>query len=83
MDLNEKNYYSKEMNMKYVSASQYKMFFNPYNDCCEAAAIAEINGDWLKPISKSLLIGSYVDEALTGNLEKFQQEHPELFVTRG
>ena len=83
MELNEITYYTEEMNMKYVSASQYKMFYNPYSNCCEAAALAEIKGEYIKPISKALIIGSYVDEALTGDLEKFKSEHPELFVTRG
>lgn len=83
MELNEQNYYSQEMNMKYVSVSQYKLFSNPYSGCCEAAAIAEIKGEYVKPTSKSLLMGSYVDEALTGDLEKFKAEHPELFVSRG
>ena len=82
-ELNEQNYYSKEMDMKYVSSSQYKLFFNPYNDCCEAAAIAQIKGEWERPITDSLLMGSYVDEALTGDLEKFKAEHPELYSTRG
>lgn len=81
--LNEENYYSDYMNMKYVSASQYKMFFNPYKDCCEAAALAEIRGEVIRPVTDSLLIGSYVDEALTGDLKKFTEEHPELFSTRG
>lgn len=83
MELNEQNYYSAEMNMEYVSASQYKMFFNPYKDCCEAAAIAEIKGEFERPVTDSLLIGQYVDEALTGDLERFKKEHPELISTRG
>lgn len=83
MDLNESNYFSPEMEMKFVSSSQYKKFFNPYNDCCEAAAIAEIKGLIEKPKSVSLMIGSYVDEALTGNLDRFLRENPELFVSRG
>lgn len=81
--LTEDNYYSTESNMRYVSASQYKMFFNPYTSCCEAAALAEIKGETQRPVTDSLLIGSYVDEALTGNLAKFKEDHPELFVTRG
>lgn len=81
--LTEDNYYSTEANMRYVSASQYKMFFNPYTDCCEAAALAEIKGEYKRPVTDSLLIGSYVDEALTGDLEKFKAEHPELISTRG
>lgn len=81
--LTEKNYYTTYMDMKYVSASQYKLFFNPYKDCCEAAALAQIKGEIERPETESLLIGSYVDEALTGNLKKFCAEHPELFSTRG
>ena len=81
--LNEKTYYSQEMNMKYMSVSQYKLFSDPYNNKCEAAALAEIKGEWTRPVTKSLLLGSYVDEALTGDLEKFKAEHPELFVSRG
>ena len=83
MKLTEENYFSAEANMEYVSVSQYKMFFNPYTTCCEAAALAEIKGEYKKPVTKSLLIGSYVDEALTGDLDKFKEEHPELFITRG
>ena len=82
-ELNEKNYYDKEMNLKYVSVSQYKLFSDPYRTCCEAAALAEIRGEYEKPVTKSLLIGSFVDEALTGDLESFKSTHPELFVTRG
>lgn len=81
--LTEGNYYDKESNMRYVSASQYKMFFNPYKDCCEAAALAEIKGEFERPVTDSLLIGSYVDEALTGDLEKFKKEHPEIISSRG
>lgn len=81
--LTEGNYYDKESNIRYVSASQYKMFFNPYKDCCEAAALAEIMGEFERPVTDSLLIGQYVDEALTGDLERFKKEHPELISTRG
>lgn len=83
MKLTEENYFSKEANLEYVSVSQYKLFFNPYTTCCEAAALAEIRGEIKRPVSNALLIGSYVDEALTGNLDKFKEEHPELFVSRG
>lgn len=83
--LTEQNYYTPEMNMKYVSVSQYKRFIgNPYdNDTCEAAALAEAKGEIVRPITNSLLIGSFVDEALTGDLEKFKAEHPELYASRG
>jgi hypothetical protein len=83
MELNEKKYFSQEAELHYVSSSQYKMFFNPYNDCCEAAALAQIRGEIERPMTTSLLMGSYVDEALTGDLERFKSEHPELISTRG
>lgn len=83
MELNEQNYFSQEAELHYVSSSQYKMFFNPYNDCCEAAALAQIRGEIERPMTTSLLMGSYVDEALTGDLERFKSEHPELLSTRG
>lgn len=82
-ELNENNYYSVEMNMKYVSASQYKLFFNPYKNCCEAAALAEIKGEFVRPETDALLIGKYVDEALTGDLDQFKKQHPEMISTKG
>ena len=82
--LNEDNYYTTAANMRYVSVSQYKRFASSaMNECCEAAALAEAKGEIERPITSSLLIGSYVDEALTGNLEKFKELHPEIFVSRG
>lgn len=84
-ELNELNYYTPEMNMKYVSVSQYKRFIgNPYdNDTCEAAALAEAKGEITRPTTPALLIGSYVDAALTEDLDKFKAEHPELYSSRG
>jgi len=83
--LNEDTYYTPEADMRYVSVSQYKKFVGSVymNDYCEAAALAEAKGEIERPMTTSLLIGSYVDEALTGNLEKFKKEHPEVFVSRG
>lgn len=84
MSLNEANYHSPEANMKYVSVSQYKRFTSGVmNDYCEAAALAEAKGEVVRPITTSLLIGSYVDEALTGDLERFKKDHPEIFSSRG
>ena len=61
MQLSENNYYSSEAGQQYFSASQYKDFLK-----CEAMALAKIRGEWQQPKSKALLLGSYVDEALTG-----------------
>ena len=83
--LDSENYYSVEANMRYVSVSQYKKFAGSVyiNDYCEAAALAEAKGEIERPTTTALLIGSYVDEALTGDLDKFKAEHPEVFVSKG
>ena len=61
MKLTSRNYYNKEANVSYMSVSQFKQFKN-----CEAMALAEIKGEYERPKSKALLLGSFVDEMLTG-----------------
>lgn len=61
MKLTSKNYYNKEANVSFMSVSQFKAFRN-----CEAAALAELRGEYERPKSKALLLGSFVDEMLTG-----------------
>ena len=81
MHLTETNYYGVQANLNYMSASQYKNFLK-----CEACAMAEINLEYERPQSDALLLGSYVDEVLTGteeSLEKFIASNPEMFVSRG
>lgn len=81
--LDDSNYYSPEMNKAYCSVSQFKSFYGL--DGCEAKAMAEIRGEYERPKSDALLLGSYVDCALTEpeNLEKFREEHPEMISSRG
>lgn len=61
MKLTSKNYYGKDANVSYMSVSQFKDFRN-----CEAMALAKIKGEYEGPQSKALLLGSFVDEMLTG-----------------
>jgi hypothetical protein len=61
MKLTNKNYYSKDANISYMSVSQLKNFKK-----CEAMALAELKGEYERPKSKALLLGSFVDEMLTG-----------------
>ena len=63
--LTESNYYQDKA---YFSVSQFKGFQR-----CPACAMATLNGEWQPEKSKALLLGSYVDEALTGTEESFQQ----------
>ena len=73
MQLNEMNYFSHEADMAFFSASQVKAFKK-----CEAMAMAEIRGKYVRPASTALMVGSYVDAALTGDLDKWLDEHPEV-----
>lgn len=78
LKLTDSNYYSQEANMQYMSASQFKSFKK-----CEAAAMAELRGEWNRGSNTSLLVGSYVDAYFSGELEQFKTEHPELFKRDG
>lgn len=77
MALNSKNYFSQANNLKYMGSSQFKAFCK-----CEAAALAEIKGEWQSPTSTALLVGSYVDAYFEGTLDEFKAEHPEIFNSR-
>ncbi len=78
LKLTAENYYSPEANMEYMSASQFKAFRK-----CEAAALAELRGEWNRPSTTALLVGSYVDAYFSDELPQFIAEHPELFKKDG
>ena len=78
MILTESNYYSLEANRHYVSVSQYKEFRK-----CEAAAMAQINGEWVKPKTTALLVGSYIDSWFEGTLDAFKAANPEIYKKDG
>lgn len=78
LKLTAKNYYSNEANWQYMSASQFKSFRK-----CEAAAMAELRGEWGRKETTALLVGSYVDAYFSGELEQFKAEHPEIFKKDG
>lgn len=61
MKLTNKNYYGSAANQEFMSVSQFKSFKR-----CEAMALAELKGEYERPKSKALLLGSFVDEMLTG-----------------
>lgn len=77
LELNRENYFSAEANREYMSVSQYKSFKK-----CEAAALAEINGEYERPKTEALLIGSYVDACFEGTEAEFALNHPEMFNGR-
>lgn len=64
--------------MKYMSCSQFKSFMK-----CEASALAELRGEYTRPVTDALLIGSYVDAFFEGTLEDFKFYHEEIFKKNG
>ena len=77
--LNKDNYYTHEMNERYWSASLIKDFMD-----CEARALATLRGEYVRPSSTALLVGSYVDAHFEGPAAQteFMQNHPEIFNSR-
>ena len=72
------NYYSPEMNMFYMGSTQFKKFSS-----CEAAALAELKGEYHSPSSTALLVGGYIDAWFSGELPLYQAQHPEIFKRDG
>lgn len=77
MILTNDNYYSAEANRAYLSVSQYKQFLK-----CEAAAMAQLKGEWEPEKTTALLVGSYIDSYFEGTLEAFKRENAELIFTQ-
>lgn len=49
---------------------------------CEAMALARIGGEYQQPVTRALLVGSFVDAYFGGTLPQFMQENPELFTRK-
>ena len=72
------NYYDPEIQMAYMGATQYKKFSS-----CEAAALAELRGEYTPASSTALLVGGYIDAYFSGELPLFQAKHPDIFKRDG
>lgn len=77
LKLTADNYFSQQAQMEYMSVSQFKEF-----DKCQYRAMADLKGEYERPLTTALLVGSYVDAWFEGKLEEFKILHPELY-TRG
>lgn len=82
MNLTEKNYYGSKASREYMSVSQFKDFLK-----CPAMAMAKLSGEYAPEKSRALILGSFVDEMLTGD-EKSQakflaENRDELFKKNG
>jgi len=78
MKLTSENYFSKEASKKYMSVSQFKSFMK-----CEAAAKAEIDGEYSPFKPDAFLFGSLLHAWNEGKMEEFISKHPELYCSRG
>lgn len=78
MNLTNENYFSVEAQMHYMGVSQFKAF-----EECQAAALAEVTGNYEREITTSLLVGSYVDAYFEGALDSFKENNPKLFKRDG
>lgn len=84
MILTEENYHSIDANMEYVSHSQIIDFCGTLGrDGCECMGLAKVVGKYQQPMNTSLMVGSYVDAALTGDLEAFKAKNPQIISSRG
>lgn len=74
------NYFSRESGIEYFSASQIKSFLE-----CPARTMAELNGEYIRPQSAALLVGSYVDAYFDGaeEFERFKAKHPDILKRDG
>lgn len=77
-NLVEENYFSKENNLKYMSASQFKDFLK-----CPACAMAKLKEEWKQEKTTALMVGSYVDASYEGTLDMFKAKNPEIFKKDG
>ena len=71
--LTSRNYHSAIANKHWFSVSQFKSFMK-----CPASAMAELKGEYEPERGRALVLGSYVDEHLTGNpksMETFIKEN--------
>ncbi|MBR1740012.1 MAG: PD-(D/E)XK nuclease-like domain-containing protein [Ruminococcus sp.] len=75
MILTQDNYYTPDADREYMSVSQYKNFRR-----CEAAAVAQLCGEYEPEMTTALLVGSYIDAYFEGTLEEFIEEHREQIM---
>lgn len=74
----EENYFSKENELKYIGSTQIKSFAN-----CPARTMAVLNGEWEEEKTTALMVGSYVDAAMSGTLDVFKAQNPKMFKQNG
>lgn len=72
------NYFDPDIQMAYMGSGQFKAFQR-----CESAALAALRGEYARPVTTALLVGSYVDAYFEGTLGDFLAARPELLKRDG
>ena len=70
MELNNQNYFSPEMNKKYMSCSQFKDFMT-----CENQALAKVEGVLVEEKTDALLFGGYIDAYFSNELDQYLEQY--------
>ena len=84
MELTNENYYTADADMEYMSTSQYKDFAGTWGiRGCERTAMMRLRGEYPLKTGTPLLVGGYVDAWFEGTLDKYKEEHPEMFKKGG
>jgi len=78
MRLSEETYFSTVAAREYMSASQLKRFME-----CEALALAEMRGEFVREETTALLVGGYVDAFFSRTLGAFVEQHPQVYTNKG
>ena len=77
-EVTQENYYDPALQMEYMGSTQYKAFQK-----CEAAALAQLKGEYVHPVTTALLVGGFVDAYYSNEMGEFTRQHPELFKRDG
>lgn len=84
LQVNQSNYFDIETNLSYVDCSTYKNFIGtPGMKACECKALAIAKGEYVRPMTDALMVGSYVDAYFDNSLERFKDENPQIFTQKG
>ena len=80
--LNYENYFSNEMNQKYMGVTQFKGFV-PQLGGCEAKSMAILNEVWEDDQSEAMLQGSYFHAWNEGRLDEFIAKNEKRVIKKG
>lgn len=72
------NYYDPEIQMAYMGSTQFKAFQK-----CEAAALAELRGDYTPASSQAFLVSGFIDAYFASELPLYQAKNPQIFKRDG